>query len=62
MEISNKRLREFQEAYKKEFNEEVSLEESREMLTRVVTLYQLLSRPLPGEENEEMPETEDTEV
>ena len=50
MIIPDATLREFQEAYRKNFNENISLEESREMLSRLVMLYQLLIRPYPGEE------------
>jgi hypothetical protein len=47
MEITNERLREFQDAFRKDFGEDVSPEEAREMLSRLVTFYELLSRPLP---------------
>lgn len=46
MAITNERLREFQEAYKQDFDEDISPEEAREMLSRLVTFYELLLRPL----------------
>jgi hypothetical protein len=55
MEITIERLREFQDAYKKDFGEDFSPEEAREMLSRLVTFYELLLRPLPH--NDEQKET-----
>lgn len=47
------RVHEFQEAYKEEFNEELSEGEARVMLGQLVQFYQLIMRPLPpGEEDE----------
>ena len=46
MEITDKRLLEFQEAYREDFGEEISPEEARAMLQRLVTLYELLAQPL----------------
>jgi hypothetical protein len=51
MELSNECLREFQEAYEIDFGEQIALDEAREMLTRLVTFYELVSRLLPGEGN-----------
>ena len=45
--ISDGRLREFVEAYREEYNEEISLNEAREMLSRLVELYLHVARPLP---------------
>ena len=53
MTITVERLREFQDAYKADFGEEITVEEAREMLSRLVTLYELLLRPLPHEEQTE---------
>ncbi|OGG78489.1 hypothetical protein A3A36_01630 [Candidatus Kaiserbacteria bacterium RIFCSPLOWO2_01_FULL_52_12b] len=47
------RVREFQEAYREEFGEEITIGEASVMLTQLVQLYLLLSRPLP-------PDTSDT--
>lgn len=52
MEITNERLREFQEAYKQDFGEDISPEEAREMLSRLATFYELLLRPLPNNDDE----------
>jgi hypothetical protein len=49
MMISDTRLREFQEAYKQDFGEQITLEQAREMLSRLVALYEALARPLPEE-------------
>ncbi|MBU6388543.1 hypothetical protein KGQ72_01535 [Patescibacteria group bacterium] len=43
------RVREFQEAYKEEFGEELTAGEASIRLHQLVELYQLISRPLPPE-------------
>jgi hypothetical protein len=47
MTISQQRVEEFREAYRKEYGEDVSEAEARDMLTRLVVLYEMLARPLP---------------
>ncbi|OGZ11080.1 MAG: hypothetical protein A2942_02485 [Candidatus Lloydbacteria bacterium RIFCSPLOWO2_01_FULL_50_20] len=47
MNISDDRLREFQDAYKEDFGDNISPAEAREMLSRLTTLYESLLRPLP---------------
>ena len=47
MKIRDDRLKEFQDAYKADFGEEITIAEAREMLSRLVTLYELLLRPFP---------------
>jgi len=49
-------VREFQEAYKEEFGEELTASEASIRLHQLVALYQLISRPLPPE----TPGTSDT--
>jgi hypothetical protein len=56
MIITDTRLKEVQEAYKADFGEEISSEEAREMLFRVVTLYELLVKPVPKKKTEDEPE------
>ena len=51
MQITNDRLRDFQEAYAADFGDQISIEEAREMLNRLVGLYELLLRPLPTPED-----------
>lgn len=51
MDITNDRLREFQDAYKQDFGEHISPE--REMLSPLVTFNELLLRPLPHNDNEQ---------
>lgn len=53
MQLSDKSLREFIEIYKKEVGETLSLEEAREIASRLVHLYVQLARPLPGEKRAE---------
>ena len=47
MTISAERLKEFQHAYQRDFGAEISVEEAREMLSRLVTLYEQLLRLPP---------------
>lgn len=49
MSISEERVRDYIRVYKEEFGDDLSLDQGREMLTRLVTLYDLLARPLPDE-------------
>lgn len=50
MIISNERLEEFRRAYKEDFGEDCTMEEAREMLSRLVTLAELLAKELPTQE------------
>jgi hypothetical protein len=47
MEISDEELCAFQSAYEVDFGEEITEDEAREMLTRLVVLYERLAKPLP---------------
>jgi hypothetical protein len=49
MSISDESVRDFIRVYKEEFGDELSVDQGREMLARLVVLYELLSRPLPDE-------------
>lgn len=53
MHITPERLKEFQEAYKLDFGDEITEGQAREMLFRVVTLYEQLLKALPSEQKEE---------
>jgi aldehyde:ferredoxin oxidoreductase len=48
------RIEEFRRLYKEAYGEEISVEEASEMASRLLDLYRLLMRPLPGE-NEKGP-------
>lgn len=52
MKITTDRLREFQVAYEQDFGESITADEAHEMLTRLVTLYELVMRPLPVSKDE----------
>ena len=54
MEISKVRLQEFRDAYKNDFGDDISKEEAREILSRLVTLYELLRTPLSDKPIEEL--------
>ena len=47
MAVSQHRVEEFREAYRKEYGEDISEAEARDMFTRLVVLYEMLARPLP---------------
>jgi hypothetical protein len=49
MSISDERIRNFIRVYREEFGDELSVDQGREILARLVVLYQLLSRSLPDE-------------
>jgi hypothetical protein len=52
MEISDHELTDFQAAYAEDFGESISTAEAREMLQRLVTFYEVVSRPLPSSASE----------
>jgi hypothetical protein len=45
--MSEEELRAFQDAYRKDFKEDISLDEAREMLMRLVRFYERIAEPLP---------------
>ncbi|MBI4090731.1 MAG: hypothetical protein HY422_01790 [Candidatus Komeilibacteria bacterium] len=47
--ISNERLEEFRRIYKEAYEEEITIEEAREMARRFLVLHRLLRKPLPGD-------------
>ncbi len=51
MQISNNSLDEFIMLYKAEFRRDISQQDALEMATRLINLYQIIYRPLPGELN-----------
>jgi hypothetical protein len=51
MEISDKELCAFQEAYEVDFGETITEDEARGMLTRLAVLYERLAEPLPSRAN-----------
>jgi hypothetical protein len=50
MQISDEDLEEFRRIYKEEFGEEISLAEAQTMGNRLIELFRIIMRPLPGEE------------
>jgi len=49
MEIDEQRLREFIEAYREEFNEDLPDKKARILLTQLVEFYIQIARPLPND-------------
>ncbi len=49
MEISNEALQEFIRIYKKEFDVDLTLGQAQIVAAQLVTLYERLAQPLPGE-------------
>ncbi|MGY3695037.1 aldehyde:ferredoxin oxidoreductase [Bradyrhizobium sp. USDA 3240] len=48
-QVSPERLEELRRIYKEISGDEITTEEAREMAHRLLTVYRLISRPLPGE-------------
>jgi hypothetical protein len=44
------RLQQFMQIYKKEYEEDVTEDEAREYIARLMRLYEVAARPLPREE------------
>ena len=49
MRPSDEGVEEFRRIYKKLHGEEIDVDAAREIASRVLTLYELLARPLPDE-------------
>ena len=49
MKITDESLEEFKEIYRAEFKKEISDVDALEMATRLINLFQIIYRPLPGE-------------
>lgn len=62
MLISEKALNEFIAIYKTEFGEELSRKDASEMAFRVLTIYELLARKLPGKTSTLLPRLHDDEL
>lgn len=59
MQISDESLKEYQRIYKEGHGEELTLEEAREAAGRLLALYKIIMRPLPGEKpNRQTPSEE----
>jgi hypothetical protein len=48
MEITDQEISAFQDAYEIDFGEAINADQAREMLTRLVILYERLAEPLPA--------------
>ncbi|HEY4505845.1 MAG TPA: hypothetical protein VJJ24_00065 [Candidatus Paceibacterota bacterium] len=55
MPINKKSIEEFRTLYQEEFGKYLSEEDALEMATRLIELYQLIYRPLPGERGTTQP-------
>lgn len=49
MQIGDEAFKEFMALYQAEFGKEISRQEALEMTTRLINLYLIIYRPLPGE-------------
>jgi hypothetical protein len=49
MQLSDDAIREYILIYREDFGEELTMAEARAMASRLVALYEVLYRPLPGE-------------
>jgi hypothetical protein len=46
--ISDERIEEFRNIYRKAYGEELAVTEAREVANRLIALYRLLKQPLPA--------------
>lgn len=53
MQLSDEEISDFINVYESCYQERLSVEEAREIATRLVALYEVLARPLPGERGSE---------
>jgi len=51
MQLSDEAIEEFIKIYEKDFKKKLIREVAREMAIRVITLYELLAKKLPSEQN-----------
>ena len=49
MSLSNEAIREFKEQYLKEFNEEISDAQAKELGENLIALFRIICRPIPEE-------------
>ena len=49
MQIREESIKEYMELYREDFGEELTIEEAREITSRLVELYRVLCRPLREE-------------
>lgn len=49
MLLTNEDCEEFRKVYKEDTGEDITIEQAREIASRLLELYRLLARPLPGE-------------
>ena len=55
MPLSDSAVEEFRAIYKRTYGEEISTAEAREMGQRLLTLFDLLRQPYPGEHEQDAP-------
>ena len=49
MLLNDETCEEFRQVYKKDTGEDITIEEAREIASRLLELYRLLAQPLPSE-------------
>ncbi|MDP2655080.1 MAG: hypothetical protein Q8P17_00755 [bacterium] len=60
MKINDETLNEFMTLYRTEFGKDISQQDALEMATRLINLYLIIYRPLPGERGDKTtPPSED---
>ena len=48
MQFTEKRIEELRRLYKESYGQEITVEDARDMARRLVELYRVLLKPLPG--------------
>lgn len=50
MSLSDKAIKEFKEIYYKEYGKDISDEEAQEIGQRLISLFKIIYRPIPGKD------------
>lgn len=58
MILTTEAIKDFQEAYKRDFGEEISAEEAEAMGQRLISLFSVIYKPIPKSELTDLPPTE----
>ena len=55
MQIEEESVRDYMRLYEEDFGEKLTMEEAREIVTRLVALYEVLCSRLPDEQTQKVP-------
>ena len=58
MAVTDETIKEYIQLYEEDFGETLTMEEAREIVTRLMALYEVLCSPLSGEQTQSVPDQE----